>query len=285
MAKGLGKGISALFNNVDQNEEAVQSIPVSEIRPNPYQPRKTFDPTALRELRDSIKLHGILQPVILRRSEAKGYELVVGERRFRAAKEAGLEAIPAVVRTLDDREMMELAVLENLQREDLSVLEEAESYDLLMKNLDLTQAKLADRLGKSRPYIANMVRLLSLPAEVQVMLRDGSLSMGHARALLGLKDKKNIKPVAKKAVADGLTVRQLEKLVGDLNNNVSRETPKKQEKIPVFIKESESQLRDKFGTAVSIKRRDNKGKIEIEFLSEDDLGRILEILDVQFDED
>ncbi|MBC1475093.1 ParB/RepB/Spo0J family partition protein [Listeria grandensis] len=285
MAKGLGKGISALFNNIDQNEEAVQNIPVSEIRPNPYQPRKTFDPTALRELRDSIKLHGILQPVILRKSEPKGYELVVGERRFRAAKEAGLEVIPAVVRTLDDREMMELAVLENLQREDLSVLEEAESYDLLMKNLDLTQAKLADRLGKSRPYIANMVRLLSLPAEVQVMLRDGSLSMGHARALLGLKDKKNIKPVAKKTVADGLTVRQLEKLVGDLNGNVSRETPKKQEKIPIFIKESESQLRDKFGTAVSIKRRDNKGKIEIEFLSEDDLGRILEILDVQFDED
>ncbi|EUJ47455.1 ParB/RepB/Spo0J family partition protein [Paenilisteria rocourtiae] len=285
MAKGLGKGISALFNNVDQNEEAVQNISISEIRPNPYQPRKAFDPTALRELRDSIKLHGILQPVILRKSEPKGYELVVGERRFRAAKEAGLEAIPAVVRSLDDREMMELAVLENLQREDLSVLEEAESYDLLMKNLELTQAKLADRLGKSRPYIANMVRLLALPAEVQVMLRDDSLSMGHARALLGLKDKKNIKPIAKKTVADGLTVRQLEKLVGDLNGNVSRETPKKQEKIPVFIKESESQLRDKFGTAVSIKRRDNKGKIEIEFLSEDDLGRILEILDVQFDED
>ncbi|MBC1332891.1 ParB/RepB/Spo0J family partition protein [Listeria booriae] len=285
MAKGLGKGISALFNNVDQNEEAVQNIPVSEIRPNPYQPRKTFDPTALRELRDSIKLHGILQPVILRKSEAQGYELVVGERRFRAAKEAGLEEIPAVVRNLDDREMMELAVLENLQREDLSVLEEAESYDLLMKNLDMTQAKLADRLGKSRPYIANMVRLLSLPAEVQVMLRDGALSMGHARALLGLKNKKNIKPVAKKAVTEGFTVRQLEKLVADINDNVSRETPKKQEKIPVFIKESESQLRDKFGTAVSIKRRDNKGKIEIEFLSDDDLDRILDILEIQFDED
>ncbi|MBC1491187.1 ParB/RepB/Spo0J family partition protein [Listeria booriae] len=285
MAKGLGKGISALFNNVDQNEEAVQNIPVSEIRPNPYQPRKTFDSTALRELRDSIKLHGILQPVILRKSEAQGYELVVGERRFRAAKEAGLEEIPAVVRNLDDREMMELAVLENLQREDLSVLEEAESYDLLMKNLDMTQAKLADRLGKSRPYIANMVRLLSLPAEVQVMLRDGALSMGHARALLGLKNKKNIKPVAKKAVTEGFTVRQLEKLVTDINDNVSRETPKKQEKIPVFIKESESQLRDKFGTAVSIKRRDNKGKIEIEFLSDDDLDRILDILEIQFDED
>ncbi|MBC2328092.1 ParB/RepB/Spo0J family partition protein [Listeria booriae] len=285
MAKGLGKGISALFNNVDQNEEAVQNIPVSEIRPNPYQPRKTFDPTALRELRDSIKLHGILQPVILRKSEAQGYELVVGERRFRAAKEAGLEEIPAVVRNLDDREMMELAVLENLQREDLSVLEEAESYDLLMKNLDMTQAKLADRLGKSRPYIANMVRLLSLPAEVQVMLRDGALSMGHARALLGLKNKRNIKPVAKKAVTEGFTVRQLEKLVTDINDNVSRETPKKQEKIPVFIKESESQLRDKFGTAVSIKRRDNKGKIEIEFLSDDDLDRILDILEIQFDED
>ncbi|CAM2362496.1 ParB/RepB/Spo0J family partition protein [Listeria seeligeri] len=283
MAKGLGKGINALFNNVDTNEETVQNIPLKEIKPNPYQPRKIFDTKAINELRDSIKIHGVLQPIILRNT-AKGYEIVVGERRFRAAKEAKLKEIPAVVRDLTEEEMMELSVIENLQREDLSPLEEAESYQFLMKKLGLTQAKLAERVGKSRPYIANFVRLLTLPEEVQVMLRDGTLSAGHGRVLLGLKVKKNIIPTAKKAVAQGLTVRQLEDVVANLNENVSRETIKPA-RVPIFIRESESQLRDKFGTAVSIKRRDKKGKIEIEFLSDDDLDRILEILDIQFDDE
>ncbi|HEM1980430.1 TPA: ParB/RepB/Spo0J family partition protein, partial [Listeria monocytogenes] len=237
----------------------------------------------INELRDSIKIHGVLQPIILRNTD-KGYEIVVGERRFRAAKEAKLKEIPAVVRDLTEEEMMELSVIENLQREDLSPLEEAESYQFLMKKLGLTQAKLAERVGKSRPYIANFVRLLTLPEEVQVMLRDGSLSAGHGRVLLGLKLKKNIIPTAKKAVAQGLTVRQLEDVVNNLNENVSRETIKPA-RVPIFIRESESQLRDKFGTAVSIKRRDKKGKIEIEFLSDDDLDRILEILDIQFDDE
>ncbi|MBC1713043.1 ParB/RepB/Spo0J family partition protein [Listeria welshimeri] len=283
MAKGLGKGINALFNNVDANEETVQNIAIKEIKPNPYQPRKIFDTKAINELRDSIKIHGVLQPIILRNAK-KGYEIVVGERRFRAAKEAKLKEIPAVVRDLTEEEMMELSVIENLQREDLSPLEEAESYQFLMKKLSLTQAKLAERVGKSRPYIANFVRLLTLPEEVQVMLRDGSLSAGHGRVLLGLKLKKNIIPTAKKAVAKGLTVRQLEDVVNNLNDNVSRETIKPA-RVPIFIRESESQLRDKFGTAVSIKRRDKKGKIEIEFLSDDDLDRILEILDIQFDDE
>ncbi|MBC1526942.1 ParB/RepB/Spo0J family partition protein [Listeria seeligeri] len=283
MAKGLGKGINALFNNVDTNEETVQNIPLKEIKPNPYQPRKIFDTKAINELRDSIKIHGVLQPIILRNT-AKGYEIVVGERRFRAAKEAKLKEIPAVVRDLTEEEMMELSVIENLQREDLSPLEEAESYQFLMKKLGLTQAKLAERVGKSRPYIANFVRLLTLPEEVQVMLRDGTLSAGHGRVLLGLKVKKNIIPTAKKAVAQDLTVRQLEDVVANLNENVSRETIKPA-RVPIFIRESESQLRDKFGTAVSIKRRDKKGKIEIEFLSDDDLDRILEILDIQFDDE
>ncbi|MBF2703328.1 ParB/RepB/Spo0J family partition protein [Listeria welshimeri] len=283
MAKGLGKGINALFNNVDANEETVQNIAIKEIKPNPYQPRKIFDTKAINELRDSIKIHGVLQPIILRNAK-KGYEIVVGERRFRAAKEAKLKEIPAVVRDLTEEEMMELSVIENLQREDLSPLEEAESYQFLMKKLSLTQAKLAERVGKSRPYIANFVRLLTLPEEVQVMLRDGSLSAGHGRVLLGLKLKKNINPTAKKAVAQGLTVRQLEDVVNNLNDNVSRETIKPA-RVPIFIRESESQLRDKFGTAVSIKRRDKKGKIEIEFLSDDDLDRILEILDIQFDDE
>ncbi|MBC1987268.1 ParB/RepB/Spo0J family partition protein [Listeria sp. FSL L7-0478] len=283
MAKGLGKGINALFNNVDANEETVQNIAIKEIKPNPYQPRKIFDAKAINELRDSIKIHGVLQPIILRNTE-KGYEIVVGERRYRAAKEAKLKEIPAVVRDLTEEEMMELSVIENLQREDLSPLEEAESYQFLMKKLSLTQAKLAERVGKSRPYIANFVRLLTLPEEVQVMLRDGSLSAGHGRVLLGLKLKKNIVPTAKKAVAQSLTVRQLEDVVNNLNGNVSRETIKPA-RVPIFIRESESQLRDKFGTAVSIKRRDKKGKIEIEFLSDDDLDRILEILDIQFDDE
>ncbi|HAA5436647.1 TPA_asm: chromosome partitioning protein ParB [Listeria monocytogenes] len=283
MAKGLGKGINALFNNVDTNEETVQNIAIKDIKPNPYQPRKIFDTKAINELRDSIKIHGVLQPIILRNTD-KGYEIVVGERRFRAAKEAKLKEIPAVVRDLTEEEMMELSVIENLQREDLSPLEEAESYQFLMKKLGLTQAKLAERVGKSRPYIANFVRLLTLPEEVQVMLRDGSLSAGHGRVLLGLKLKKNIIPTAKKAVAQGLTVRQLEDVVNNLNENVSRETIKPA-RVPIFIRESESQLRDKFGTAVSIKRRDKKGKIEIEFLSDDDLDRILEILDIQFEDE
>ncbi|WP_239253759.1 ParB/RepB/Spo0J family partition protein [Listeria ilorinensis] len=283
MAKGLGKGINALFGTVDTNEETVTNVPLKEIKPNPYQPRKIFDKAGIRELRDSIKVHGVLQPIILRKKD-DGYEIVVGERRFRAAKEAKLTEIPAVVRELDDQEMMELSVIENLQREDLSPLEEAESYEFLMKNLNLTQAKLAERVGKSRPYIANFVRLLTLPEEVQVMLRDGSLSMGHGRALLGLKLKKNIVPLAKKTVAEGLTVRQLEKIVTHANENVSRETIKPK-KVPVYIRESESQLRNKFGTAVNIKRRDKKGRIEIEFLSDDDLGRILEILNVKFDDE
>ncbi|EMV4608639.1 ParB/RepB/Spo0J family partition protein [Listeria monocytogenes] len=283
MAKGLGKGINALFNNVDTNEETVQNIAIKEIKPNPYQPRKIFDAKAINELRDSIKIHGVLQPIILRNTD-KGYEIVVGERRYRAAKEAKLKEIPAVVRDLTEEEMMELSVIENLQREDLSPLEEAESYQFLMKKLSLTQAKLAERVGKSRPYIANFVRLLTLPEEVQVMLRDGSLSAGDGRVLLGLKLKKNIIPTAKKAVAQGLTVRQLEDVVNNLNENVSRETIKPA-RVPIFIRESESQLRDKFGTAVSIKRRDKKGKIEIEFLSDDDLDRILEILDIQFDDE
>ncbi|WP_167628667.1 ParB/RepB/Spo0J family partition protein [Listeria valentina] len=282
MAKGLGKGINALFNTVDTDEETVVSIALDKVDANPFQPRKNFDKKAIQELTDSIKIHGVLQPVILREKKDR-YEIVVGERRCRASVQAGLKEIPAVVRKLNDQEMMELSVIENLQREDLSALEEAESYDFLMKNLKLTQAKLAERVGKSRPYVANFIRLLSLPDEVQDMIRSGELSAGHARALLALKQKKNIIPLAKKTVKEELTVRQLEKLVTDVNENVSRET-KKPKKVPVFIRESENQLRDKFGTAVSIKRTNKKGKIEIEFLSDDDLDRILEILDVQFDD-
>lgn len=193
---------------------------------------------------------------------------------------AGLEVIPAIVKDLSDAQMMELAILENLQREDLTVIEEAEAYQSLMENLHLTQEELSKRLGKSRPHIANHVRLLALPPDVRHLLNEGILSMGQGRALLGLKNKRRISEVADKIIKQGLNVRQVEMLVQNLNEEVSRETipPKKKD---IFVAAKESQLRDYFGTNVQIKKTNNKGKIEIEFYSEDDLERILEILNLQ----
>jgi len=278
MSKGLGKGINALFPGESINQmESVEKISVKDIKVNPFQPRKIFDEVALSELTDSIKEHGVLQPVILRR-KGKLFEIVVGERRFRATKAAGLREIPAVIRELTDQQMMEIAILENLQREDLTPIEEADAYQNLMESLNLTQEQLAFRLGKSRPHIANHVRLLSLPDVVREQVSSDKISMGHGRALLGLKQKKLIPVIAEKVMKDGLNVRQLESLVQKMNEDVSRETtpiPKKD----IFIKEKESQLRDYFGTTVSIKKTKNKGKIEIEFFSEDDLERILELLE------
>ncbi|UII55957.1 ParB/RepB/Spo0J family partition protein [Cytobacillus spongiae] len=280
MAKGLGKGLDAFFSNIEVNEreETVQQIKINELRPNPYQPRKIFDEHAIDELKQSIEEHGILQPLIVRKS-IKGYEIVVGERRFRAAKAANLKQIPVVVRELNEQQMMELAVLENLQREDLSPIEEGAAYQLLMDKLKITQEVLAKRLGKSRPHIANHIRLLSLPAKVQELITDGTISMGHGRALLGLKNKDRIPAVVEKVRKENLNVRQLEQLVQHLNEFVSRETKKPKEKKDVFIQEQESVLRERFGTTVHIKQSKNKGKIEIEFFSKEDLNRILEILE------
>lgn len=279
MAKGLGKGINALFPDIENmNEESVQELSIQDIRPNPYQPRKQFDPQAIQELRESIEQHGILQPLIVRKS-IKGFEIVVGERRFRAAKEAGLEKVPAVVRELSEKQMMEMALLENLQREDLTPIEEADAYQALMKELNITQEQLAKRLGKSRPHIANHVRLLSLPEPVRRMISNSEISMGHGRALLGLKKREQILPVVDKIKTEHMNVRQLEQLIHRLNENVSRETSKDKPKKDIFIQEKESVLRDRFGTSVTIKRNKKKGKIEIEFFSPDDLERILDLLE------
>lgn len=278
MAKGLGKGLDSLFSNVKlEEEETVQEVNIKELRPNPYQPRKIFSDEAIEELKQSILEHGILQPLIVRKS-IKGYEIVVGERRYRAAKMAGLDIVPVVVRDLNDQQMMELAVLENLQREDLTPIEEGAAYQMLMDQLHITQEQLAKRLGKSRPHIANHVRLLSLPKEIQQLIIDGKLSMGHGRALLGLKKKDKIKPVVDKVIKEQLNVRQLEQLVNNLNKNVPRETKNQKEKKDIFLIEQETYLRERFGTNVNIKQSKNKGKIEIQFFSKDDLNRILEIL-------
>ncbi|MFD1734955.1 ParB/RepB/Spo0J family partition protein [Bacillus salitolerans] len=278
MAKGLGKGINAFFPNVDLNkEEMIQEIKLKDIRPNPYQPRRHFEEEAIQELKESIIQHGILQPIIVRKS-IKGYEIVVGERRYRAAKEAGLEVIPVVVRELSEQQMMELALLENLQREDLTPIEEAQAYQSLLEHLNITQEQLAKRLGKSRPHIANHIRLLSLPESVRMYISEGKLSMGHGRALLGLRNKDKVNTIVEKILREQLNVRQLEHLVNQLNDNVSRETLKPKKEKDIFIKERETFLREKFGTSVSIKQNKKKGKIEIEFFSQDDLNRILELL-------
>ncbi|TQS76342.1 ParB/RepB/Spo0J family partition protein [Ornithinibacillus gellani] len=278
MARGLGRGLDAFFPEIEEHdEEMIQEIAISECRPNPYQPRKTFHADAIEELKDSILEYGIIQPLIVRKS-IKGYEIVVGERRFRAAKEAGLKVIPAVVKELSDEKMMELALLENLQREDLTAIEEAQAYANLMRELDLTQDELSKRLGKSRSHIANIVRLLSLPDQVVAYINNGELSMGHGRALLGLKDKDKLMPCVHKIRKEKLNVRQVEKLITLLNE---KPVKKKQIKKDIFIQERESILRDRLGTAVNINRGKRKGKIEIEFYTDDDLERIIELLETE----
>ncbi|TFJ92286.1 ParB/RepB/Spo0J family partition protein [Lentibacillus salicampi] len=280
MAKGLGKGINAFFppELEEENDDVIQEIPVDQCRPNPYQPRKTFHADAIEELKDSILEYGIVQPLIVRKS-IKGYEIIVGERRFRAAKEAELTTIPAVVKDLSDDKMMEVALLENLQREDLTAIEEAHAYHNLMRELGVTQDELSKRLGKSRSHIANIVRLLSLPDQVTAYINNGELSMGHGRALLGIQDEEKILPLVHKIRQEKLNVRQVEQLIVQLNNKPEKEKKKEKPKKDIFLQERESVLRDRLGTAVSINRGKRKGKIEIEFYSNDDLERILESLD------
>lgn len=278
MTKRLGKGLDAFFTNMDETpEEAVEKISIDECRPNPYQPRKTFQADAIEELKDSILEYGIIQPLIARKS-IKGYEIVVGERRFRAAKEAGLTEVPVIVQDLTDERMMELALLENLQREDLNPIEEATAYATLMKELDITQEEMSKRLGKSRSHIANMVRLLSLPTNVIAYMNNGELTMGHGRALLGIKEEADIEPLVKRILAEKLNVRQVEKIIQELHEKPNR-NKRKNEKKDIFLQEKESVLRDRLGTGVSIQRGKRKGKIQIEFYTNEDLERIVELLE------
>ncbi|WJQ81638.1 ParB/RepB/Spo0J family partition protein [Brevibacillus brevis] len=280
MSRGLGKGLNALItSNLIEEGEQVKEVSINEIRPNPYQPRKEFEQSAIEELAQSIKEHGIIQPLIVRKS-IKGYELVAGERRLRAAKVAGLKEVPVVVKAYTDQQLMEIALIENLQRENLNPLEEAEAYDKLISHHDYTQEQLAQKIGKSRPHVANMLRLLQLPEKIRKMVSAAELSMGHSRALLGVTDKKVQLQLANDVVEKGLSVRQLEELVKQLN--VSRETKKKKsaKNEPVLI-EMEERLRSRFGTSVKIKKGSKRGKIEIDFYSQEDLERIIEMLNIE----
>ncbi|MFC0471566.1 ParB/RepB/Spo0J family partition protein [Halalkalibacter kiskunsagensis] len=279
MAKGLGKGLQAFFpDHSEDSHDKVEQIVVTDLRSNPYQPRKTFSEEAICELADSIKEHGILQPIIARKS-IKGYEIVVGERRFRAAQKAGLTEVPVVVKELDEQKMIELALIENIQREDLNPIEEAVAYEKLMEHLSMTQEQLAVRLGKSRPHIANHLRLLNLPNVVQQFISEGELSMGHGRALLGLKDKQTLSALIEKIFKEKLSVRQVEEMVNQLNERVPRETKRKKESLSPFLKERQDVLRTRLGTSVAIKPGKKKGKIEIDYFSEEDLERIIQLLE------
>ena len=284
-SKGLGRGIDALFQESkeeQQPDEQVVELEISEIRPNPYQPRKTFNEEALEELAKSIKKSGVFQPIIVRKSSVKGYEIIAGERRYRASKLAKKKTIPAIIRKFDESQMMEVAVLENLQREDLTPLEEAQAYEMLQKNLGLTQEEVSKRMGKSRPYIANYLRLLTLPSKTKRLLQHGDLSMGQARTLLGLKDKDKIDALAKRVAKEGMPVRKVEALVSEMN---AKKPQKKTVKKSAFIRASENQLSNKFGSNVNISEtKKGKGHLSIDFASADELNRILDLLGVDLDD-
>ncbi len=286
--RALGKGLEQLFDldnlNVDNvsdfekqmyedvKTEEIVELPVNELRPNPYQPRTIFDDEALNELAESIKENGVFQPIIVKKS-IKGYDVIAGERRLRASKLAGQKTIPAIIRQLTDDKMAEIALLENLQRENLNALEEAKAYKSLLEKLNITQEELSKKVSKSRSYITNMIGLLRLPNEVQDMIMDGKLSMSHARVLSKLEDDEEIIKMANDIVDEKLTVRDIE--------SKSEETPKKNQ-MPKRKKENEYKyvqdlMREKLDTKVKIKEK----KIEISFTNQADLNRILEILDIK----
>jgi len=278
-SKRLGKGLGALLPSVDVTEDdVVNEVDISELRANPYQPRKQFDPDSLEELAESIKEHGIIQPLVVRKS-IHGYEIVAGERRFRAGKKAGLTKVPVVIRDFTDEQMMEIALIENLQREDLNPMEIANAYKKLMDHFSMTQEELAARVGKSRPHVANFLRLLQLPSAIQEDVSRGTLSMGHARALLGVKEPDVQMKLAEKVKREGASVRQLEEWIQQINQNgIKKKKPKKAEKVEPQIKRYEEMLQETFNTPVRIRHGKRKGKIEIEYFSQSELERLVELL-------
>ncbi|GAA5346724.1 ParB/RepB/Spo0J family partition protein [Planifilum fimeticola] len=278
-SKRLGKGLGALLPSVDVTEDdIVNEVDISELRANPYQPRKQFDPDSLEELAESIKEHGIIQPLVVRKS-IHGYEIVAGERRFRAGKKAGLTKVPVVIRDFTDEQMMEIALIENLQREDLNPMEIANAYKKLMDHFSMTQEELAARVGKSRPHVANFLRLLQLPSAIQEDVSRGTLSMGHARALLGVKEPDVQMKLAEKVKREGASVRQLEEWIQQINQNgIKKKKPKKVEKVEPQIKRYEEMLQETFNTPVRIRHGKRKGKIEIEYFSQSELERLVELL-------
>ncbi|ALS24584.1 MULTISPECIES: ParB/RepB/Spo0J family partition protein [Paenibacillus] len=278
LGTGLGKGLDALLPSLNINEDdKVVEIPLGQLRPNPYQPRKNFNDESIQELAASIKEHGVIQPIIVR-SVLKGFEIIAGERRYRASQASGLATIPAVVRKFTDQQVMEIALIENVQREDLNAMEVAVAYQALIDQFNMTQEELSVKVGKSRSHIANFLRLLQLPEEVKQYVSRGTLSMGHAKAIVGLKDKKIVKALADTTIKEQWSVRQLEEEVKKLEENTEKKTKLKPKRKDPYINQLEESLRETYRTTVKIKHNNNKGKIEILYYSKDDLDRLLEML-------
>ncbi|MBU5353239.1 ParB/RepB/Spo0J family partition protein [Paenibacillus barcinonensis] len=281
MSKRLGKGLDALIPSLSINDDdKVVEIPISQLRANPYQPRKAFDEEAIHELAESIRQHGVIQPIIVR-PVLRGYEIIAGERRFRASQYCGNATVPAVVRTFNDQQVMEIALIENLQRENLNAMEVAVAYQGLMDQFSLTQEELSVKVGKSRSHIANFLRLLSLPEEVKEHVSRGTLSMGHARAIVGVKDESLVKQLAKQSIDQQWSVRELEEAVQQLDRSKTGEAKNKNKlkKKDPFIDTLEESLRERFKTTVKIKHgQKDKGKIELNYYSKQDLERLLELL-------
>lgn len=278
---GLGKGLDAIFMEndlTDVKEREISTVRISEIEPNKKQPRITFDEAALAELADSIASKGVLQPLLVRPIDDNRYQIVAGERRWRASRMAGLTEIPVVIKDIDDSEAMEIALIENLQREDLSPIEEAKGYKALIDNYSLTQEEVSHAVGKSRAAISNTMRLLSLPEKVIDMLESGSITAGHARALLSLKSHDDMEMVAQEVIKEGLSVRQLEKLIqGMLNkkNKTNREYSRE-----TIYDEVEISLKEYLGRRVKVKGDKNKkGILQIEFFNEEDLMNLVKVLE------
>ncbi len=281
MAKKLGKGLGAIFgDDIDSVLDEISNgdseikgekvgLKISEIRPNPYQPRKIFDEEALKDLSASIKERGVFQPILVRKS-LKGYELIAGERRLKASKMAGLKEIPAIILDFDDTDMMEVSLLENVQRENLTPIEEAEAYDNIIKKLDYTQDELSKKVGKSRVYIANSLRLLKLPSKVRDLINMGKISQGHGKALLAFDDEDKILEIADRIIKEDLTVRDVEKL--SKQKPVKKEAVKKEDPYLVNVKNN---LESKLMTKVEV----DKSRLTIHYTSNDELNRILELLD------
>ena len=277
---GLGRGLNALLGDPDmknQGEGAI-ALPISQVEPGLNQPRKRFEPEALSDLAASIRLHGIIQPITVRRLASGYYQIIAGERRWRAAKQAGLSDVPVLIIEADDRKVMELGLIENLQREDLNPTEEARGYRVLMDDYGLTQEELGMQMGKSRPAITNALRLLSLPDDVLVLLEDGSLSAGHARALLGAPSKMLQRELAKRVVNGHLSVRQTEALVKTLQRDMVEKPAKQQDEIQLYLGAAEENLSSRLGRKVHINHHGKKGKIELEYYNNDDLDALLSAL-------
>lgn len=273
---GLGKGLSAIFSENDtEDKNEIVTLKISQIEPNRTQPRRSFDEEALQELAGSIADHGVLQPILVRPQIYGGYQIVAGERRYRASRMAGLTEIPAIVRELDDSQTMQLALIENLQRQDLSPMEEAQGYRTLMDTYGFSQEEVARTVGKSRSAVANTLRLLGLPEEIKPLLEEGRLSAGHARALLGLNDPKDIEAAAKKIVDESLSVRQAESLVKKLNSDAKKPEKEKPQKLSRYA-EVELALNQVLGTKVKIKdnKNDSGGELIIEFYDAPELYAI-----------